>query len=88
MSQPDERSSNDHSSNDHSSDDLYDNSVTGARARGVGRLLGDAADDDEAMAVADEGDDEEDDASLSAEELAMHLTRAPSFDANDGYVTD
>lgn len=84
MSQPDERRSD-----DHSSDDLYDNSVTGARARGVGRLLGDAAqEDDEAMAVADEGDDEEDNANLSAEELAMHLTRAPSFDADDGYVAD
>lgn len=74
---------------DHSSDDLYDNSVTGARARGVGRLLGDAGEpDDEATAVAEEGDDPEDDANLSAEELAMHLTDAPGFDAEDGYLTD
>ena len=73
---------------DRSSDDLYDNSVTGARARGVGRILGDASFDDESMAVAEEGDDEEDDANLSAEEQAMHLTTAPGFDADDGYILD
>ena len=78
----------DRRSDDHSADDLYDNSVTGARARGVGRLLGDAAQDDEGMAFADEGDDQEDDANLSAEELAMHLTRAPGFDEDDGYIVD
>ena len=79
----------DRRSDDHSADDLYDNSVTGARARGVGRILGDANDEDtEAMAFADEGDDEEDDANLSAEELAMHLTRAPGFDDDDGYIAD
>ena len=71
----------------HASDDLYDNAVTGARARGVGRLLGEAGPwRTEAMAVAEEGDDDEDDANLTVEEQAMHLTRAPSFDDDDGYV--
>jgi hypothetical protein len=74
---------------DRSGDDMYDNSVTGARARGVGRLLGDASEpDEEATAIAEEGDDAEDDANLSAEEQAMHLTRAPSFGKDDGYIAD
>ncbi len=74
---------------DRSGDDLFDNRVTGARERAAGRLLGDAGvADAEAMAFAEEGDDSEDDANLTAEELAMHLTRAPGFDEDDGYVVD
>lgn len=70
---------------DHSSDDLFDNSVTGARARGAGRLVGD---EDEGTTIAEEGDDEEDDLALSAEETAMHLTRAPEYRSDDGYLLD
>lgn len=61
---------------DRSSDDLFDNSVTGARARAAGRLLDDV---DNGTTIAEEGDDAEDDLALSAEESAMHLTRAPHF---------
>jgi len=75
MTQPFERSS----------DDLYDNSVTGARARGAGRLLGDP---DDGTTIAEEGDDADDDLALSAEETAMHLTRAPEYRRSDESLTD
>ena len=39
---------------DRSSDDLFDNSVTGARARAAGRLLDDV---DNGTTIAEEGDD-------------------------------
>lgn len=71
---------------DRSSDDMYDSRVTGERARAAGRLLDDAWGHGDSNAVAEEGDDIEDDAHLSAEELAMHLTKAPDFDADDGYL--
>lgn len=71
---------------DRSSDDMYDSRVTGERARAAGRLLDDAWGHGDSNAVAEEGDDFEDDAHLSAEEQAMHLTTAPGFDDDDGYV--
>ena len=59
-----------------SDDDMFDNSITGARERHAGRLIGDPFDDDEATAVADESDDDGyDDAFQSSEEAAMHLGR-------------
>jgi hypothetical protein len=65
----------------------HDDSVTEARERSAGRLLGDASEpDDEATAVAELGSDAEDDANLTAEESAVHLTKAPAFDEDDGYV--
>jgi hypothetical protein len=70
-------------------DDMFDNSVTGARARHAGRLIGDEFDDDEATAVAEESDDDGyDDAFESSEEAAMHLTTPPPFDDSDGYIED
>ena len=65
----------------------HDDRVTEARERSAGRVLGDATGaHDEATAVAELGSDAEDDANLTPEERAMHLTRAPAFDADDGYV--
>ncbi len=67
--------------------DGFDDPVTAARERSAGRLLGDAGEvHDEAMVFAELGSDSEDDAHLTAEELAMHLTAAPSFDDDDGYL--
>ncbi len=75
------------SSAERSHDNGFDDPVTAARERSAGRLLGDAGEvHDEAMAFAELGSDAEDDAHLTAEELAMHLTTAPSFDDDDGYV--
>jgi hypothetical protein len=65
----------------------HDDRITEARERSAGRLLGDASEaDDESTAVAELGSDTEDDANLTPEERAMHLTKAPAFDADDGYV--
>lgn len=72
---------------DRSGDDMYDSRVTGERERAAGRLLDDAWGHGDSMAIAEEGDDIEDDANLAAEEQAMHLTKAPGFDADDGYVS-
>jgi hypothetical protein len=65
----------------------HDHRITAERNRSAGRLLGDATGArDEATAVGELGSDAEDDANLTPEERAMHLTKAPAFDADDGYV--
>lgn len=64
-----------------------DSPITSQREREAGRLLDDGFDDDEAMAVAEVAD-YDDDAIQTAEEAAMHLTDPPSFDDSDGYVDE